>query len=292
MPRRGDPVGVAEVDLQQMLLIASGAIRAAGVLVRNKLFSTFEIREKGNYADVVTELDELSEETIVNQIRRSFPDHQIVTEESGTLGSSSRWCWIIDPVDGTNNAIIGLPVLAIGITLCDELVPVLSAVYDPVSDRTWCAIRGQGAKDLHGRLVTDMRSHPRSRPLLAWIQGYGVRQDDQKAQALRLLLARSAHRMLDLWAPLPCWMMLVDGSIDGIVGYRIGEIDLHAGALIAAEAGLIITDFMGRPFVSRFGGEGGERCVVAGTPKRITELHNIIHSAGKLESRIADLWRE
>lgn len=103
------------------------------------------------------------------------------------------------------------------------------------------------------------------------------------------MLSRNSHRLLDLWAPLTCWMMLARGDIDGIVGYRIGEIDLHAGALIAGEAGLAIRKFSGDPFVSRLRDMGDDQCIVAGSSHIVGDLAEMVVTGDRLAGPLGNL---
>jgi myo-inositol-1(or 4)-monophosphatase len=77
--------------------------------------------------------------------------------------------------------------------------------------------------------------------------------------------------------------MLARGDIEGIVGYRIGELDLHAGALIASMTGIEIRAFDGTPFNTRFCGFEENRSLVAAAPERIDELLSLI-SQQRLDS--------
>lgn len=290
--------GDMDCDLSHARAVAVEAAEAAGDVVRARLFRHFEVHEKGDAGDVVTELDYAAEKVVVSRIQAAFPGHRVISEEMGGVdgaadapdGGAARWTWLIDPVDGTNNVVIGLPVLAVGIALCRDGVPVVSAVHDPVSRRTWSAARGRGAwiatgdAACHPLHTPKVEGHGRRRPLLAWIQGYAVGRDDATARAMRALVADRAHRVLDLWAPLTCWTMLARGDIDGIVGYRIGEIDLHAGALIATETGLHVRDFSGGPYDARLHGLGlgpgtgsgleppDEQSLLAGSAEMVAEL--------------------
>jgi myo-inositol-1(or 4)-monophosphatase len=276
-------------DLSRAREVAVEAAEAAGAVVRARLFRDFQVHDKGDAGDVVTELDFAAEKLIVGRIRDAFPSHRIISEEVGGVDGDGEWTWLIDPVDGTNNVVIGLPVLAIGIALCHEGVPVVSAVHDPVSRRTWSAVRGHGAWGVGGQALHAPGRRAGRRPLVAFIQGYGVGRDDPTAQALRMVLSREAHRLLDLWAPLTCWTMLARGDIDGIVGYRIGEIDLYAGALVTLEAGLQVEDFSGGPFVSRYRGMNHHQSVLAGSTDLVAWLVRIVSAAERLVGRIGDL---
>src|SRR5262249_14659685 len=99
---------------------------------------------------------------------------------------------------------------------------------------------------------------------------------------LRTVLAYAAHRLLDLWAPLTCWMMLVRGDIDGIVGYRISELDLYGDALVASEVGLTIREFSGVPFVHRLRGTTLDQCILAGSPHVGAELAGMVSAASRV----------
>jgi myo-inositol-1(or 4)-monophosphatase len=177
----------------------------------------------------------------------------------------------------------------VGITLCHFEVPVVGVVHDPISRRTWSAIRKQGAWDNCGLMVNPPASVAGRKPVLAWIQVYSVDRNDWRAGAIKLLLAHSARRVLELWAPLTCWMMLVRGDIDGIIGYRIGELDLYGGALVASEVGLAIREFSGVPFVPRLRGTKDDLCVLAGSPRIVAELAGMVSAAGRVDSGLERL---
>ncbi|MGW4803739.1 endonuclease/exonuclease/phosphatase family protein [Kitasatospora sp. NPDC004272] len=100
-------------------------------------------------------------------------------------------------------------------------------------------------------------------------------------RVVRARVARHAHRVLDLWAPLTCWSMLARGDIDGLVGYGIGEIDLYAGALIAAETGLTLREFSGRPFHGRLGADGTRHWLLAGRPDAVDGLEELLSGADR-----------
>jgi myo-inositol-1(or 4)-monophosphatase len=279
------------VDLSNARATAIEAAETAGDLVRDKLFRSLDVHEKGLDGDMVTDLDLAAEKAIITIIKSQFPGHRIISEETGNIGGDSAWTWLVDPLDGTNNVVVGLPVLSIGITLCHSGSAVASVVHDPVSRRTWSAIHKKGAWSTDGNRMNRPRIRGRRKPMLAWLQGYGVSSSDHKARALKLVLASEARRVFDLWAPLTCWMMLARGDIDGIVGYRIGELDLHGGALIAAEAGQTVQNFSGLRFEPRLRGTGEDQCVIAGSPGIIKELSDMLASADRLADPIANAIR-
>ncbi|RKN51619.1 inositol monophosphatase, partial [Streptomyces klenkii] len=235
--------------------LAVTAAREAGELLRARFRRGVEVWEKGEHGDVVTDLDLAAERLIVRRIRQRFPRDRIRAEEAGVInGDGSGRSWLVDPLDGSNNVAIGLPAYVVGVALCVDDAPVIGVVYDPVTEQTWSAEAGAGAFGPRGRLTVAERPLPRSGPLLAWTQGHGVARDDGPTRALRTFLEARSRRMLQLWAPLLSWVMLARGDIDGFVGFRAEAIDLPAGTLLAAEAGLEVRTLAGDPFLGSLDG--------------------------------------
>jgi len=236
-----------DVDLDLARQTAVDAAQAAGAIIRQGLDGALGARAKDASGDLVTDLDLAAESLIVSRLRAEFPEHRIRSEEAGLLDGDDSWCWLVDPLDGTNNVAIGLRACAVGIALCRDGLPLVGVVHDAVSGRTYSAIRDRGAFGPGGELWCPPFRATESGGVLAWLQGYGVARSDEHARALRLTLERGSRRLVQLWAPLLCWVMLARGDIEGFVGYRAGFVDLPAGSLIAREAGVRIVDFDGAP---------------------------------------------
>ncbi|MFI6998502.1 inositol monophosphatase family protein [Nocardia sp. NPDC050175] len=263
--------------------VAVAAAVEAGHAIRSGLLEALTISTKDPTGDVVTDLDLLAEEIILRHIRRAFPEHGILAEESGVVDNADdAWCWVIDPLDGTNNIAIGLPVCTVGIALCHNGTPVLGVVHEPIADRTWTAIRGRGAHGPNGPLWHPAHRPAASAPVLAWLQGYPVTRADPTARALRLTLESASRRLIQLWSPLLCWVMLSNGDIDGFVGYRAGLIDLPAGALLARESGMHITDFHGTTLDERLELPTGEVDFIAGSSEMMSDLTLLVKSAAEV----------
>ncbi|GHI04530.1 inositol monophosphatase [Streptomyces cellostaticus] len=264
---------------------AVAAAVEAGDLLRSRYPDGFAARPKGELGDVVTDLDVQAEQLVVGRIRSCFPRDRILAEESGELdgeGDGGRRTWLVDPLDGSNNVVIGLPVYVVGIALCVDDAPVVGVVHDPTTGRTWSARRGGGAHGPDGRLATPAhgRPLPPAGPLLAWTQGHAVRRDDPAACTLRHTLELRSRRLLQLWAPLVAWAMLARGDIDGFVGYRAEAIDLPAGALLAREAGMAVRHLDGAEFGGGFRGPDTGRSFVAGRPDVLPYLLDLVAASG------------
>jgi myo-inositol-1(or 4)-monophosphatase len=196
--------------------------------------------------DPVTEFDRRSEALLLEEIRSRFPNHRIVTEESGLLAGDKDHQWFIDPLDGTVNYAHGVPIFSVSIAYAENGRVRLGVVYDPMQDECFSAeyergawlneepIRASSVKDLdHSLLVTgfpyDIRTNPENN-----LDNYS--HFSVISQAVR----RLGSAALDL-----CYVAV--GRMDGFWELRLKPWDVAAGGLIAQEAGAIVTDLHGGP---------------------------------------------
>ncbi|MEV0535183.1 inositol monophosphatase [Kitasatospora sp. NPDC050463] len=279
--------------------VAVKAAEEAGALLRSRFQDTFGVCSKGEDGDVVTELDLLAEALVTRRLAECFPGDRIVAEEGGVTGGAaggrsggpaSGRTWLVDPLDGSNNVVIGLPAYVVGIALCVDGEPVVGVVHDPVIGRTWRAVAGAGAYGPQGRLC-DTAGTARSAgavaaagPVLAWTQGHGIAAGDRVVRELRAEVEAGSRRLLQLWAPLLAWSMLARGDIDGFVGYLPEEIDLPAGCLLAAEAGVVIRRLDGGRYSPRIGQADTARSFVAGRPGVMPYLLDLVARASSAAS--------
>ena len=105
----------------------------------------FKISNKEGVNNLVTEADHAAEKAIIEVIKATFPEHQILSEEIGELAQDSNYKWIIDPIDGTINFAHGIPLncVSIGIELHGEIV--MAAVFNPHLNEFYFAEKGKGA---------------------------------------------------------------------------------------------------------------------------------------------------
>jgi len=218
--------------------------RAAGAILRSGLGTAFQVDFKGEI-DLVTEMDRRSEDYLIGQVRAHFPDHAIVSEEAGSLDGSTG-CWYIDPLDGTMNYAHGVPIFSVSIAYAEGDQILLGVVYDPMQDECFSAELGGGAF-LNGRPIHVNAQANLEQAFLVTGFPYDIRRTDFNNIELfgRLLLqAQSVRRLgsaaLDLG-------YVAAGRFDGYWEIRLKPWDLAAGALIAAEAGAVVTSFEGHP---------------------------------------------
>ncbi|RRR69977.1 MAG: inositol monophosphatase [Candidatus Viridilinea halotolerans] len=218
----------------------------AGAILRGRFAERREVTSKG-FADVVTDADQASEALIVTAIRERFPDHAILAEEGGAIGTGAEYQWLVDPLDGTLNYLHGLPIFCVSLAVLrrDELH--LAAVYDPMRDELFAAERGGGAY-CNGRPLSVSHTPTLLQALLT--TGFPYDRFSQPDNNLRehnhlLLKAQDIRRpgsaALDLCA-------VAAGRSDAHWELGLSPWDVAAGALLVLEAGGTITTWADQPW--------------------------------------------
>jgi myo-inositol-1(or 4)-monophosphatase len=219
--------------------------RQAGAILRAGYEGEHQVDYKGSI-DLVTEVDHQSEAFLLDEIRRKYPGHGIVSEEAGRLPGSGRDCWYIDPLDGTVNYAHGIPIFTVSIAYAQNGAIMLGTVYDPLRDELYSAEHGQGARRNGDPISVSSVSEIR-RSLLVTGFAYDVATSarnnlDNFARFMRLSqgVRRLGSAALDL-----CY--IASGRFDGYWELSLNPWDLAAGGLIASEAGALVTDLTGGP---------------------------------------------
>ena len=129
-----------------MLNIAIRAARSAGNVIVQNLDKVDQLAVKTkDRNDFVTEIDQKAEQLIIATLRKAYPDHGILAEDSGMSGSD-EYQWIIDPLDGTTNYLHGYPQFSVSIALRHNGRLEQGVVYDPLRQELFTATRGSGAQ--------------------------------------------------------------------------------------------------------------------------------------------------
>ena len=213
---------------------------AAGEVLR-EMFETGAVAADRSPFDVKAAADEAAEEEILDLVQDAFPEHAIYTEESGTLRADGEYRWVIDPLDGTNNFVSGLPSFGSAVAVLDDDGPVLAVVYVPVTDDLYVARRDDGVR-YDGVRVTAASSVPVSHATVGYVIGRGVKHDERADQAGRLFDAmdRETKRVLASWSPVVHWGLLARGRLEAMVAFHADEEERYVGELLAREAGASI----------------------------------------------------
>jgi myo-inositol-1(or 4)-monophosphatase len=236
---------MTDAPLSAIAGVAAAAARAGGDVLRESYGRVQSVRFKGA-TDLVTEVDVRAEQTIVALLQAHFPTHQILAEEGSIGGDDPRHRWIVDPLDGTTNYAHGLRVFSVSVGYERDGTLAAGAVYDPSMDELFLATAGGGAT-LNGEPIAASATDTLIRALL----GTGFPYDRALVPiALRQFSALSmqaqAVRRVGSAALDCCWVAA--GRFDGYWENVVKAWDVAAGALIAIEAGAVVTDIRGAPF--------------------------------------------
>ena len=200
------------------------------------------IETKSNVYDVVTRVDKECEAFLLKQVQQDFPGHALFGEESGVHTGTGDYCWVVDPLDGTNNYSQGLPVFTVSIGLQYKKETIVGVVYAPYFDELYTAVKGQGAF-LNGKPIKVSGKDTFDRSILGTGFPYDkdVNPDNNLANVNSLLPhLRGLRRMGSAAYDLAC---VAAGFLDGYWELNLNLWDMCAGALLVEEAGGTIYHF-------------------------------------------------
>lgn len=218
----------------------------AGAEVLKYYFNRKELKitNKEGINNLVTEADHAAEKAIMDTIREKFPDHFILSEESGEMATPSEYKWIIDPIDGTVNYAHGIPICCVSIGVEQNGRMIMGAVYNPLINEFYFAERGQGAT-LNGETikVSDKQTVMDSCLVTGFPYTYLDMENGPLDVFARLIRKGVPVRRLGSAAMDLCWVAA--GRFDGFYEHKLNAWDSAAGFLIVEEAGGKVTDFEG-----------------------------------------------
>jgi myo-inositol-1(or 4)-monophosphatase len=125
---------------------ACATVREAGDYLRDASKEAFSVGTKGgNARDIITSLDHEVNTRLIKAICTSYPTHRIYSEEGEGTSEGIDEQWVIDPIDGSSNFSRGIPHYAISLGLMREGIPVIGAIYNPVTQELFSFEKGRGA---------------------------------------------------------------------------------------------------------------------------------------------------
>jgi myo-inositol-1(or 4)-monophosphatase len=275
----GFPAASVPADPQALLALAVDVALEAGRLVADGRASAADhVDVKSSPVDVVTAVDTASEELVVARLLAARPDDGVLGEEGASRQGTSGVRWVIDPIDGTVNFLYGLPPYAVSIAAEIDGVIRAGVVLNVATGELFTAVSGRGAYLVGPGLADPVRltgSRPVSleQTLVATGFGYQVEQRRTQGAVVAALLPRvrdirrHGSSALDLCS-------VAAGRVDAYYELNLKPWDHAAGALVAAEAGLVVSGLDGRPFA--------EPMAVVAAPSiaeefldLLTELHSL-----------------
>ncbi|MEW6033427.1 MAG: inositol monophosphatase family protein [Chloroflexota bacterium] len=224
--------------------VAIQVVREAGSVLLDHSHNARTVGWKGK-SNVVTDADVLAEKVILEALRREFPAHGILAEESGRGGPEAEYAWTVDPLDGTNNFIFGIPFYCVTVALTRGEDVLLGVTYDPLRRELFHAVKGGGAF-LNGSPIAVSPREQLEKTLVGFDMGY----DPEGGKVILGVAAR-------LWQRVHSLRLLGSAAL-GLAYVACGRMDIYChrclfpwdiagGMLLVREAGGVVTDWGGVP---------------------------------------------
>ena len=225
------------------LEVATKAAKKAGKILVDHFGSTTVIKQKSR-GNLVTEVDALSEKLILDLLRVEYPNHRVLSEETNSSTTVEGYTWIVDPLDGTNNYVFGVPHFCVNIALAENHEILLGLTYDPMKKELFHAEKGHGAH-LNGKPLQVSQVPVLEDSLVGFDLGY----NDAEAK----LLLSAANK---LWGRVHCMRMMGSAAL-GLAYVACGRMSLYfhryiypwdiaSGILLIREAGGDVVDWEGK----------------------------------------------
>jgi myo-inositol-1(or 4)-monophosphatase len=253
------------------------ALTSAGKELLTHFGKNIDFKVKESQSSIVTQADLKSDALISALIRKRFPSHNIVSEESGYSNMKSKYTWVIDPLDGTSNFAAAIPWFGVLIALFEENIPVMGGAYLPVSDLMYIAEKGKGAV-LNGKPFSMPRDNNLRNSLLAFNVDF---TDNEKVLNESIAIYKNlvgAARNIRCTNSLVDFLYVADGKFGGVINLFTKIWDISALGLIIEEAGGSMKYVNGEKIIFRFDEKVSEINfpVMAGSEAIISELQKSV----------------
>ncbi len=235
-----------------LLPAAWQAATNAALFLRDERPSLLRVEAKTSAVDAVTEMDRGAEQLLVSRLLGERPDDGFLGEEGGERPGISGVRWVVDPLDGTVNYLYRIPMWSVSVAAEVDGASVIGIVVAPEFDEAFIGIAGGGAW-----LVRDALTAPGgieqlqvgectdlSMAMVATGFGYSAQRRQEQATVLLAMAGQVRDfRRMGGAAIDYCW--LARGRLDGYYERGLARWDVAAGALIAREAGAVVTGLWG-----------------------------------------------
>ncbi len=231
-----------EVDKQ-----AKQWIKEAGRLLKDSFSDQVKVRFKSNPADLVTEMDNRIEQFFYDNIKKTYPEHQVLGEEGegDDVKSLKGTVWMIDPIDGTMNFVHQKRHFAISVAVYHEGEGIIGLIYDVVSDDLYHAVKGNGAY-LNGDRLPALEKVEVDRSVIGmnpnWVAGNRVID----ASILRKIV-KDVRGVRSYGSAAIELAYVAAGILDGYMTMRLSPWDFAAGMVLIEETGGTVTTVHGDP---------------------------------------------
>lgn len=226
-------------------LIGSLARKAGDILMKHFRQDWSLLKKRGTAKEVVTRYDKEVDRLIIKEIKRHYPHHSLLTEESGFLEADSDWLWIVDSLDGTGDFANFNPFFSVCLALAHRSELLLGAIYAPAVGEFYFAEKGKGAY-LNGVKIQVSDVSDLSQSYIFYCEG-AEKNRGRTGELLRKVYPHVTDiRKLGSAGLETAWVAA--GKGEAYFTTRIEPWDVAPGVLLVQEAGGKVSDFQGHPW--------------------------------------------
>ncbi|AMA64707.1 Inositol-1-monophosphatase [Candidatus Arsenophonus lipoptenae] len=228
--------------MHPMLTIAIRAVRQAGDFI-NKNYENYNVLKKQN--NFLTNIDKKVKQIIITTIKKSYPTHTIITKERyQIIDKKNSIQWIINPLDGIINFIKLLPNFSVSIAVRINCRTEIAAIYNPILNELFTAVRGQGAQLNNYRLRIKNNNELK---VIIIATGFPFKKQQNTSMYIDVII-ELIKKYTNLYSTGVISLDLAyvaAGRIDAVFKVGLKPYDFMAGELLIRESGGIVTDFLG-----------------------------------------------
>ncbi len=221
------------------------AAKEGGKILKEYFRKEYGIRykEEQKLSSIVTDADIACEKKIFQILKKKFPEYNILSEETGVEERGSAYTWIIDPLDGTQNFVLGLPEFGVAIALAKGKEVIMSVLYFPIFDELYFAEKGKGAF-LNEKKISVSNVDTFSKATISLNFESAVKRGNYSLDLPIFLKCRVYTTRCAIFFA----SFVASGKFDGSVVMGLFPWDVAATSLLVTEAGGKVTGINGEPF--------------------------------------------
>ncbi len=252
-------------------------LKASGKLLIKNMGLDLNLSIKESQSSIVTSADYRSDDLIIDTLRKRYPSHNIISEESGFIDCGSEFTWVIDPLDGTSNFASALPWFGVLITLFKKESPLMGGAFLPVSDTLYFAEKGKGLTR-NGKNIVMKKQYELKNALFAFSVDY---TDDEELFRKCIDIYKNVvktSRSIRSTNSLVDFLNVAEGKFGGCINLFTKIWDISGLGLMISEAGGVVRNIDGGELQFKLDSDSAVRnyAVMAGSPAIVDEVEKYI----------------
>jgi len=243
---------------REVLEVADSAARQAGTVIKAHFHGHNQVKVKGR-SNLVTQVDMLAEQAVLSILTSEYPICKVLSEETHNATELAGYTWVVDPLDGTNNFVFGIPFLCVNIALVKDSEVVFGLTYDPLHDECFYAQKDSGSF-LNGQRIRVSKRSRLEAAIVGFDIGYDVKWGEEVFSLARPLRPK-VHSIRVMGSAALSLAYVACGRLDLYFHKYLYPWDIAPGVLLVKEADGMVSDWDGQaatPLTHQIIGAGNE----------------------------------